>query len=331
MSSKLVSNSFEGHTFLITGGAGFIGSHLADRLLALGAAKVRVVDNLFNGSLDNIGHLSTLGSFEFLKGDIVEIDVCRTALRGVDYVFHQAAVASVPRSLDDPLTTHKVNVDGFLNLLVAAREAKVRRVIYASSSSVYGDNVQVQKKETDTGNLLSPYAISKLTNELYAYVFAQQFGMEIVGLRYFNVFGPRQKKNDAYAAVVPLFISSILEGSQPVIYGDGEQTRDFTFVDNVVDANVRALMADKLSASGHVFNIACGQATSVNRLFTILQKMSGANLKPIYKDPRPGEIRNSLADISKAKKILGYEPQINTEMGLQTSFAWYSKKAQVVK
>lgn len=314
-----------GTTVLITGGAGFIGSNLADYFLAHGAGKVRVLDDLSNGFRHNIEPYLSLDSFEFMEGDITDIDTCHKACDGVDLISHQAALGSVPRSIEFPLNTHAANATGFLNMLVAARDAGVKKMVYASSSSVYGDLKDSPKKEERVGNALSPYAVSKYTNELYAKVFALNYGMKIIGLRYFNVFGPRQDPNGPYAAAIPLFMDAVLNNKAAYINGDGEQTRDFTYVENAVQANVRALFTENDDAYGRVYNVAVGENITVNLLFDMIREIGGSELQPVHRDERPGDIRNSLADISLAADYLSYRPEVKLKEGLKTTFDWFSK------
>jgi UDP-N-acetylglucosamine/UDP-N-acetylgalactosamine 4-epimerase len=310
-------------TFLVTGGAGFIGSNIIEYLLKHGAKKVIALDNLATGFKENIDLFSTSENFEFINGDICNADDCINACRGVDYVFHQAALGSVPRSIKNPIATHNVNSTGFLNILIAARDAKVKRVVYASSSSVYGDSKILPKVENQIGKQLSPYAVSKMTNELYGEIFAKTYDMEIVGLRYFNIFGPRQNPQGEYAAAIPLFINAILNNEPPAINGDGEQTRDFTFVANAVQANIKAMFAELKNTQGDVFNIAVAERVSLNDLIDIIKKLTGSSIQPLYRADRPGDIRDSLADISKAKILLGYDPEYKIEKGLQLTLEWF--------
>jgi len=291
--------------YLVTGGAGFIGSHIIERLVQEGQ-RVRVIDNLSTGKEENIEPF--LGRIEFIKGDIRDLNLVEEAMRGVDYVLHQAAVPSVPRSVKDPLTSNSVNVDGTLNILIAARDAEVKRVVYASSSSVYGDTPVLPKHEGMKPEPRSPYAVSKLAGELYCQVFYHVYGLETVALRYFNVFGPRQDPQSQYAAVVPKFITALLHGDPLTIYGDGEQSRDFTYVENVVEANLLAARAS--GAPGEVFNIAWAE-------------IIGVNINPEHTAPRPGDVRHSLAGISKAKRLLGYEVKLDTKSGLGKAVKWY--------
>ena len=321
-----------GKNFLVTGGAGFIGSNLVEYLLTHGAKRIVVLDNLSTGSQFNIDFVlqnlpaEKRKTLQFIKGDICTLQDCHTACQGIDYVFHQAALGSVPRSIKNPIATHLVNATGFVNLLTAARDAKVKRVVYASSSSVYGDSTQLPKVEEIIGKPLSPYAVSKITNELYGEIFAKTYQMEIIGLRYFNIFGPRQNPNGEYAAAIPLFINSLLSNKAPEINGDGNQTRDFTFVQNAVQANMKAMFVENINTAGDIFNIAVGERISLNTLVTILQKLIGTKLIPTHVADRKGDVRDSLADISKAKKILNYQPQVKIEEGLKHTVAWFKKQ-----
>ncbi|QHT68323.1 SDR family oxidoreductase [Rhodocytophaga rosea] len=310
------------YSFLITGGAGFIGSNLAEYLLKYNAGKVRILDDLSTGFDSNIEIFNNNTAFEYLSGDIRDIQICQEACKGVDIVLHQAALGSVPRSIKDPVPTNAVNIDGFLNMLIAARDNKVKRFVYAASSSVYGDSKELPKVEDRIGKPLSPYAVTKLVNELYADVFARTYQLPVIGLRYFNVFGPRQSPKGAYAAVIPLFIQAISQNTSPVIFGDGEQTRDFTFVENAVQANIRAAFAPD-SAINQVYNIAVGESTSLNQLFYSLAAITGSTLKPTYVAERSGDIRNSLADISKANTLLNYQPAVKIKQGLQITWDWF--------
>ncbi|OFY83965.1 MAG: Vi polysaccharide biosynthesis protein VipB/TviC [Bacteroidetes bacterium RIFCSPLOWO2_12_FULL_35_15] len=312
-------------TFLVTGGAGFIGSNIVEYLLKYKAKKVIVLDNLATGFEENIQDYFSLPNFQFIKGDICNIDDCRKASVGVDYVFHQAALGSVPRSIQNPIATHNVNATGFINVLIAARDAKVKRVVYASSSSVYGDSKILPKVEDQIGKQLSPYAVSKMTNELYGEIFAKTYNMEIIGLRYFNIFGPRQNPKGEYAAAIPLFINALRNNQAPAINGDGEQTRDFTFVANAVQANVKAMFAENVNTEGNVFNIAVGERVSLNQLIEILRKLIGTKIQQTYRAERSGDVRDSLADISKAQNILNYQPQIKIEEGLKYTLEWFSR------
>ncbi len=313
------------YSFLVTGGGGFVGSNIVEYLLKFNSNKVRIIDNFSTGFRENIEAFVTNNKFELIEGDIIDLSVCNKACQGIDFVIHQAALGSVPRSIKDPLAANLNNVNGFLNMLVAARDAKVKRFVYASSSSVFGDSPVLPKKEENLGNLLSPYAVTKRVNELYAGVFQKVYGMELIGLRYFNIFGPRQNPAGPYAAVIPLFFESIINNVPPQIDGDGEQTRDFTFVENAVQANIKAVFCKNTEALGSVFNVACGDSTSINELFYNICSIVKSDIKPIYRAARQGDIRQSLADISKAKNILGYTPLINIKEGLQISYDWYKK------
>jgi UDP-N-acetylglucosamine/UDP-N-acetylgalactosamine 4-epimerase len=323
MSDKIFNMSVEGRTFLVTGGAGFIGSNLAEYLLRHKAAKVRVLDDLSTGSRRNIDGFERHDAFEFMQGDITRFEDCEKATRDIEFVLHQAALGSVPRSIKNPVATNNTNVGGFVNILFAAHTNHVKRVVYASSSSVYGDDTAIPKKENNTGNPLSPYAVSKKTNELYADIFYKTYGLEIIGLRYFNVFGPKQNIEGPYAAVIPIFISKLLAGSQPEIYGDGTISRDFTYIDNVVQANIVAVMSANTDAINQVYNIAYGSSTSLNDLYAMIAEELGSALAPHYLEPRKGDIQHSLADIGKAKQLLGYTPGIDISEGLQKTVEWY--------
>jgi UDP-glucose 4-epimerase len=305
-------------TFLVTGGAGFIGSHIATALTERGD-RVRVLDNLSTGHRLNLAHIES--KVEFIEGDLTDRDAVARAVVGVECVFHQAALASVPRSVEAPLDTNAACVTGTVSLLDAARRAGVRRVVYAASSSAYGDQPTSPKRETDLPAPISPYGAAKLAAEYYCRAFTATYGFETVALRYFNVFGPRQDPASPYSAVIPLFITALLSGKQPVVYGDGGQSRDFTYVANVVHANL--LAADAKGASGRVFNIANGRATSLLELLRQLNALLGTNVQPDHRPPRPGDIRESLADISAARTVLGYEPQVPFDEGLKRSIDYY--------
>jgi UDP-N-acetylglucosamine 4-epimerase len=312
---------------LVTGGAGFIGSNIVESLLAdQNIEHVRILDNLATGSTDNIGEFYTSSKFEFIQADIRDYSACLHACDGIDLVNHQAALGSVPRSIDDPLTTNEVNITGTLNIFSAAKEKKVRRIIYAASSSTYGDHTALPKVEDKIGRPLSPYAVTKYVNELYADVFARSYKMEFIGLRYFNVFGPRQNPKGPYAAVIPLFMESVLSGHSPVINGDGQTSRDFTFVANVVQANLLSLFTKNKSALNQVYNIGFGQQTSLLQLVRSLAKIAGSGIEPIHAPERTGDVKHSLADISKAKTLLGYDPAISVEEGLRKTYEWYKLK-----
>lgn len=303
--------------FLITGGSGFIGSNLVEYLLKYKAKKVRVLDNLSTGFIENIEKFQDNPSFEFINGDIRDINACQKACYEIDYVSHQAALGSVPRSINDPITTNEVNITGFLNMLVAARDQKVKRFIYAASSSTYGDSKELPKVENKIGKPLSPYAITKYVNELYADIFAKTYKLNSIGLRYFNVFGPKQSPQGAYAAVIPLFIQAVQAGESAVINGDGKQTRDFTFVENVVQANMKALLTENEEAINQVYNVACGDRTSLNKLWELICEIQNKKIKPIYRENRNGDIRDSLANIEKIETLLNYKPLYNLKQGLE--------------
>jgi UDP-N-acetylglucosamine 4-epimerase len=314
-----ISNS----TFLITGGAGFVGSNIARYLMKYGAGKVKVLDNLSEGKIENINPFLNEPNFEFIQEDITDSETCRKACEGVDYITHQAALGSVPRSLETPLLTNDANVTGFLNMLTAAKDAKVKRFVYASSSSVYGDSLKLPKVEEHIGDPLSPYAASKFVNEVYAGVYALNYGIEVVGLRYFNIFGPNQKPDGPYAAVIPLFMDALLKGESPFVNGDGEQSRDFTFVENAVQANIRSMFSQVPGATGRVYNIAFGERTTINELYFNLKEILRSDINPTYREPRQGDVKDSLADISKAKAYLGYDPQVDIRTGLDITLQWF--------
>lgn len=320
------TKDISGDSFLVTGAAGFIGSHIVEYLLRHGAGKVRVLDNLSTGSMSNIELFSSDKRYEFIKGDIRDIDTCRAACEGMHYVSHQAALGSVPRSVKDPATSNDVNVGGFVNIITAAKDAGVRSFVYASSSSVYGDEPNLPKREERTGNLLSPYAVTKMTNELYAAVFARLYNLNVVGLRYFNVFGPRQDPNGPYAAVIPLFVSGILNNTPVYINGDGAQTRDFTFVENAVQANVRALLCENNEAFGKAYNVAVGANFSVNFLYNAIRDMLAVAHTATYREPRAGDIHDSLADITRARELLGYSPTRQFLDGLKITVDFFKNK-----
>lgn len=323
-------NDIKGKSFLVTGGAGFIGSNLVEYLLHHEAGRVVVLDNFSNGFYKNIEPFFSNLSFHFIEGDIRNLDDCKSACEGIDYVSHQAALGSVPRSLADPVTTNEVNVSGFLNMLVAASEAKVKRFVYAASSSTYGDSQLLPKVEDIIGKPLSPYAVTKYVNELYAHVFALNYNLPVIGLRYFNVFGPKQDPNGAYAAVIPLFIQAFIEGKSPVINGDGMQTRDFTYIDNAIQANINALLTTDVTALNHVFNIAVAETTSINQMCDMLTQISGKDLRPAYREARIGDVRNSLADISKAASLLSYQPNVKFPDGLRKTYEWFESNQDFI-
>jgi UDP-N-acetylglucosamine 4-epimerase len=323
--TKFHTDALLSKAVLITGGAGFIGSNIAEYLMLNGVKKVRVLDNLSNGFMRNIEPFLSDPRFEFMEGDITNFDTCKKACEGIDVITHQAALGSVPRSIKDPVATHNANATGFIHMLTAAKDAGVERFVYASSSSVYGDATDSPKLEKNLGTPLSPYAVSKLTNELYGNIFARTYGMKVIGLRYFNVFGPRQDPNGPYAAAIPLFMDALLNNKPAYINGDGSTTRDFTFVENAVQINIKALSTDNAEAFGKVYNVALGETTSLNQLFTSLQEVSGNATPPQYRDERPGDIKHSLADITLARQLLDYNPQIKIHEGLQQTYAWFAK------
>ena len=329
---------------LITGGAGFIGSNLCEYFINKGN-EVRCLDNLSTGHIENIEMLMKNPKFQFIKGDIRDLDVCKEAVAGVDYVLHEAALGSVPRSIKDPLTTNAVNIGGFLNMIMAARDCKVKRFVYAASSSTYGDSKVLPKVEEQIGKPLSPYAITKYVNELYADVFSKTYGMECIGLRYFNVFGRRQDPNGAYAAVIPLWVKDLINGVSPTINGDGTYSRDFTYIDKVIQANEKAMLTPTkqirerakfytLDLSDEhdinlVFNVACGNNITLTKLFEILRNNLSEfdpkikEIQPIYGSSRVGDIPHSQASILKAERLLDYKPEFNAEKGLKTACEWY--------
>ncbi len=304
--------------YLITGVAGFIGSNLAEALLAAGEI-VRGLDDFSTGRRENLAGLDDL---EFVEGDIRDLEACRAACAGVDFVLHQAALGSVPRSVADPITSNAANITGTLNMLVAARDAGARRLVFAASSSAYGDTPTLPKVETMPARPLSPYAITKYAGEEYCRTFTALYGFETVALRYFNVFGRRQDPHSTYAAVIPKFASALLRGQSPEIHGDGEQTRDFTYIANVVQANLKACRAPS-EACGEVYNVACGERISLNRLYRRIAELLGSDREPRYGPPRPGDVRDSLADIDKARRLLAYEPTHTVEQGLAAAMEWY--------
>jgi len=308
-------------SYLVTGGAGFIGSHLAQELLRRGE-RVRVVDSFITGNRKN---LAQLPSVEFLEGDLGDLAVAKAAVHGIEFVLHQAAIPSVPRSVEDPLTSNRANIDATLNVLVAARDAGVKRVVYAGSSSAYGNTPTLPKREDMPTNPLSPYALQKLVGEQYMQMFTSLYGLETVTIRYFNVFGPRQDPSSPYSGVISVFARALLENTPPTIYGDGEQTRDFTYIANVVDGVLRAVKAP--GASGAVVNVATGTRISLNRLFDVMRDLAGSQLKVNYGPPRNGDVKDSLADITKARTLLGYQPTVSFEDGLRQTVEWYRAEA----
>ncbi len=330
MNDRISAIASHRRTWLVTGGAGFIGSHLVERLLSLGQ-RVRVLDSFVTGHRRNLseaasGHEQDL---DVVEGDLRSLDDCREAVRGSDLILHQAALGSVPRSIEDPLATHATNVTGFLNVLQAARELGVRRVVYASSSSVYGDHPGLPKVEDLVGRQLSPYAVSKYANELYAHAFGLAYGMELLGLRYFNVFGPRQDPAGPYAAVIPLWFRSLMENEPVFVNGDGATSRDFCFVENVVGANLLAATTANPEALGKVYNVAVGDRTTLLQLFDAIRNQvarfrpAAADARPVHRAERAGDVRHSLADVSRARTLLGYDPSVRVAEGLARAAEWY--------
>jgi len=322
------------YRFLVTGGAGFIGSNLVEYLLKFNAGHVRVLDNLSNGYLNNIKDFLHLPNFEFIEGDIRDLSTCKRAVQDMDFVSHQAALGSVPRSIADPITTNEVNINGFLNMMVAAKDSSdLKQFIYAASSSTYGDSSELPKVEGNEGNPLSPYAVTKLVNEVYADVFSRVYNFRAIGLRYFNIFGPKQNPDNPYAAVIPLFCKHFIKGSSPTINGDGETTRDFTFVENAVQANVKALLSgvqgdlsfNKPNTSSDVFNIACGDQISLNQVVDLLRTISKKNIQATYRSERIGDVRHSKASIDKFRKFCNYDPLFKFSQGLSITYSWYEQ------
>ena len=321
---KYHSEDLSQFSFLITGGGGFIGSNIVEYLLKNNAKKVRVLDDFSNGHRENLTEFHSNPAFELMEGDIRNLETCKNAMKDIDYVSHQAALGSVPRSINDPATTNEVNISGFLNMMIALKDSNtVKRMVYAASSSTYGDSKALPKLEDNIGKPLSPYAVTKYVNELYADVFGKTYNTDVVGLRYFNVFGPKQSPDGAYAAVIPLFMQALKDNMSPKINGDGEQTRDFTFVDNAVQANIRGFFASK-AASNQVFNVACGERISVNYLWDSLKQAANSNLDALYGPERQGDVRDSLADVSKAGQLLGYKPEYSVGEGLKITWDYFN-------
>ena len=323
MDNKFHNQDLKNASFLITGGAGFIGGHIAEYLLKNGAGKVRVLDNFSNGFQSNLDVLRQYNAFEFVEGDIRDLETCRKASAGIGYISHQAALGSVPRSIKDPSSTNDVNVGGFVNILKAAVDNNVRQFVYASSSSVYGDEPTLPKIEERIGNCLSPYAVSKRADELYASVFANAYNIPVLGFRYFNIFGPRQDPDGPYAAVIPLFVKAIMKNTSAFINGDGNQTRDFTFVENAVQVNVRGMLSTNEEAKNKVYNVAVGENYSVNFLYNSIRDYLKSDIEAVHRDPREGDIHDSLADISLAKNLLGYAPTTKFETGLIKTIKYF--------
>ncbi len=316
------------HHILITGGAGFIGSNISEALINNGN-KVTCLDNFATGRRENISHLVSHKNYTLIEGDIRNINDCHKACKNIDYVLHQAALGSVPRSINDPITSNDVNVSGFLNMLVAAKEANIKRFVYAASSSTYGDSKGLPKVEDIIGKPLSPYAITKYVNELYADIFSKTYGLETIGLRYFNVFGRKQDPNGAYAAVIPKFVMQLMKHESPVINGDGSFSRDFTYIDNVIQMNIRAMLSENNDSINTVYNTAYGERTDLNELITLLKKYLSefdpkiADVDITYGSTRQGDVPHSLASIDKAKKLLGYDPEFGIKTGLKEAVSWY--------
>ena len=303
--------------YLVTGGAGFIGSNIVEGLLK-NRESVRIIDNLSTGNIHNLDNFRS--ETEFIEGDIRDLSTIQKAMNGIEFVFHQAALPSVPRSIENPVASNDSNISGTLNVLLAARDNKVKRVIYAGSSAAYGDTPTLPKQEDMTPHPLSPYALTKLTGEYYCKIFSSVYGLETLTIRYFNVFGPRQNPKSQYAAVIPKFIESLLKDQPPTIYGDGEQSRDFTFIENVVSANILASKAQK--TSGEIINVATSTRTTINQLFYTLKDLTGKDIKPIYGEAQKGDVKHSLADITRAREILGYEPVVKLKEGLKRTVDW---------
>lgn len=320
-----LSAQIQQKSFLVTGGAGFIGSNIVAFLLQNKAREVRVLDNFSTGYKSNIEEFFSNPSFKLIEGDITNLETCLQATVGIDCVLHQAALGSVPRSIKDPVATNNTNISGFLNMLHASVTNNIKRFVYASSSSVYGSDRTMPKTEDKTGELLSPYAVTKKANELYAGVFFKTYGLEVIGLRYFNVFGPKQNINGPYAAVIPIFVNELINKRAPAIYGDGTTTRDFTFIDNVVQANLKAALTEEKAAMNEVYNIAYGGTTSLNDLYKTISGILKTDIQPQYKVERKGDIKDSFADISKAKNLLNYSPEVDLKQGLEKTLAWYTQ------
>jgi UDP-N-acetylglucosamine 4-epimerase len=317
----MISDFKENTRFLVTGGAGFIGSNITETILSKGC-YVRVLDNLITGKIENISEFMDNNKFEFIEGDIRDINTCQNACKDIDYVLHQGALGSVPRSIADPITSNDININGTLNMMIAARDNKVKRFVYASSSSVYGDEPKLPKVEGIEGKLLSPYAITKSVNELYGKNFFELYGLPTIGLRYFNVFGKKQDPHSVYAAVIPIFIKKLINNEAPTINGDGNQSRDFTYIKNVIQANLNACNSGK-DAFGEVFNIAFHDRITINEIYEKLCKLLDKDIKAIYGPERKGDIKHSYADISKAKEVLKYSPKYSLDKGLEEAIEWY--------
>ena len=320
---KYHTKNLDDLSFLVTGGAGFIGSNIVEYLIKYNAGLVRVIDNLSNGNLKNIEKFQKLENFEFIEGDITDYNLCVNAVNGINYISHQAALGSVPRSISDPIKTNQANITGFLNVIDCARKSKsLQRFIYAASSSSYGDSKLLPKLEGKEGRPLSPYAVTKFVNELYADVYSKVYNFNSIGLRYFNVFGPNQSYNNPYAAVIPIFCNAFIKGKKPTIFGDGETSRDFTFVENAVQANIRSFFKDELE-NHEVFNVACGDQITLNNLVEELRVISQKRIKPVYSPERKGDIKHSKASINKIQNKLGYNPNFDFKTGLSQVYKWY--------
>jgi UDP-N-acetylglucosamine 4-epimerase len=323
---KYHNKDLSNYKFLITGGAGFIGSNIVEYLIKFNAGHVRVLDNLSNGYFENIQDFMGLSNFEFLSGDIRDLNTCQKAIDGMDFISHQAALGSVPRSISDPITSNDVNIGGFLNILTVVKDSpNIKRMVYAASSSTYGDSPTLPKVEGNEGNPLSPYAVTKLVNELYAEVYSRVYGLKTIGLRYFNVFGPKQNPNNPYAAVIPIFCKAFIENKQPTIHGDGLTSRDFTFVENAVQANIKAMLLDKLDKH-EVMNMACGDQVTLNEMIAMLNQLSAKQITPIYGPERKGDVKHSKANIDKISSMLGYDPKYRFKKGLEIVFDWYKTR-----
>lgn len=319
-------NLIKGASFLITGGAGFIGSNIVEHLLKEGAGLVRVLDDMSTGYYENIRPFEKLENFEFLKGNVCDLDTCRAAVKGINYISHQAALGSVPRSIKDPINSNLVNIGGHLNMLIAAKSSpSLKRLVYAASSSSFGNSSALPKVEGEEGSPLSPYAITKWVNELYGEVFSKVYDFHTIGLRYFNVFGPNQNPNNPYAAVIPLFLKAALNNEPPVINGDGSNSRDFTYVENAVQANIKALLYTSKLDRHEVVNIAIGERTSLLELWSAIKDASGVSVDPKFVTPRKGDIAHSLASIEKAKKLLGYNPKVRLPEGVNRTYEWFKR------
>lgn len=322
------------YSFLITGGAGFIGSNIVEYLIRFGAKHIRILDNLSNGYYENIKDFLTLTNVEFIEGDIRNLETCQKAVEGIDFISHQAALGSVPRSIADPITTNEVNISGFLNMLVAAKDSTTCiQFVYAASSSTYGDSQELPKVEGFEGKPLSPYAVTKAVNEMYSDVFSKVYGFHTIGLRYFNVFGPKQNPNNPYAAVIPIFCKHFINGTAPTINGDGATSRDFTFVENAVQANIKTMLVQQeqsanLELQSHeVFNVACGDQVTLNQMVQMLQHISNKNIEAVYGPERAGDVRHSRASIEKLERFCGYTPKFRFEEGLELVYKWYNDVA----